>query len=93
MAISRDDERLSNLEKKTTWLSVVCWLQLVVVCGLCLALMRQRRVEAAKDSPVLRTKGLIIEDSHGRARVLLGSPLPSAPERARQDASTTSMVF
>jgi hypothetical protein len=93
MAISRDDVRLSTLERKMTWLSVACWLQLVVVCGLCLALTRQRRVEAAEGSPVLRAKGLIIEDSHGRARVLLGSPLPSPPERARQDASTTSMVF
>jgi hypothetical protein len=50
-------------------------------------------VKAAEGSRVLRAPGLIIEDSHGRARVLLGSPLPSVSERLRQDASTTSMVF
>ena len=50
-------------------------------------------MEAASGSRVLRANGLVIEDSHGRARVLLGSPLPSASERTRQDASTTSMVF
>ncbi|HEY1804839.1 MAG TPA: hypothetical protein VGG45_10180 [Terracidiphilus sp.] len=93
MAISRDDERLKALENKTARLSIVCWLQLAVMCGLCFALIQQRRVEAASDSRVLRAKGLIIEDSHGRARVLLGSPLPSASERIRKDASTTSMVF
>jgi hypothetical protein len=93
MAVSSDADRLRILEKKAAWLSVVCWLQLAVVCGLFLAVIRQRRVEAAGVSPVLRAQGLIIEDSHGRARVLLGSPLPSAPSRARQDASTTSMVF
>jgi|HubBroStandDraft_6_1064221.scaffolds.fasta_scaffold323334_2 hypothetical protein len=35
MTISRDDERLTTLEKKTARLSFVCWLQLAVVCGLC----------------------------------------------------------
>ncbi len=93
MRISRDDERLKTLENKTAHLSVVCWLQLAVVCGLCFALFQQQRVKAAEGPGVLRAKGLIIEDSDGRARVLLGSPLPSASERIRQDASTTSMVF
>lgn len=93
MMTFRDEERLKTLERKTAWLSVVGWLQLAVVCGLCLALMKQRIVAAAEDSHVLRARGLIIEDSHGRARVLLGSPLPSVSERIRQDASTTSMVF
>jgi hypothetical protein len=93
MTISRDDERLTTLEKKTARLSFVCWLQLAVVCGLCFALFQQERVKAADGSRVLRAPGLIIEDSHGRARVLLGSPLPSVSERLRQDASTTSMVF
>ena len=93
MTISRDDERLKALENKTARLSVVCWRQLAVVCGLCFTLTQQRRVEAASGTRVLRARGLIIEDSHGRARVLLGSPLPSASERIRKDASTTSMVF
>lgn len=93
MTISRDEDRLKALENKTKRLSIVCWLQLAVLCGLCFALMQHQRVEAASDSPVLRTKGLVIEDSHGRARVLLGAPLPSVSERTRQDASTTSMVF
>jgi hypothetical protein len=93
MTISRDDERLKTLENKTARLSVVCGLQLAVVCGLCFALFQQERVKAAEGSRVLRAKGLIIEDSHGRARVLLGSPLPSVSERLRLDASTTSMVF
>jgi hypothetical protein len=93
MVISRDSERIRKLEKETARLSLVCWLQLAVLCGLCCVLMQQRGVEAASGSRVLRAKGLIIEDAQGRARVLLGSPLPAASERIRQDASTTSMVF
>jgi hypothetical protein len=93
MTVSSDDERLRALENKMARLSIACWLQLAVVCGLCVALTEQRRVEAASGPSVLRAKGLVIEDSQGRARVLLGSPLPMVPERIRQDATTTSMVF
>jgi hypothetical protein len=92
VTISSDDERLRALEKKIARLSIACWLQLAVVCGLCFALKEQRRVEAASSPSVLRAKGLVIEDSQGRVRVLLGSPLPMVPERIRQ-ATTTSMVF
>ncbi|HEY2038031.1 MAG TPA: hypothetical protein VGG95_00065 [Edaphobacter sp.] len=93
MVISRDDKRLETLERKAKWLSFVCWLQLVVLSGFCFAMLRQRGVQAAEKPNVIRVRGLIVEDSRGRARVLLGSPLPSAPERTRQDGTTTSMVF
>jgi hypothetical protein len=82
MTISRDDERLKTLENKTARLSVVCGLQLAVVCGLCFALFQQERVKAAEGSRVLRAKGLIIEDSHGRARVL-GCPRNSPKYQSR----------
>jgi len=58
MAISRDDvERLKALEKKTAWLSVICWLQLIAICAFGCVLIPQRRVEAASTSRVLRAKG------------------------------------
>ena len=91
--ISRDDKRFESLERQTGWLRFLCGLQLLALCGLSFAILRQQRVQAAENPSVLRVRGLIVEDSHGRARVLLGSPLPAAQERTRQDASTTSMVF
>jgi hypothetical protein len=38
-------------------------------------------------------RGLIVEDSQGRPRILIGAPFPSVKERTRQDARTTSILF
>lgn len=86
------EERLKALEAKTSMLRLVCAMQFAILCALCISWMQSRRVEAAS-SPVLHAQGLVIEDSQGRARILLGAPLPKATERIRQDATTTSMVF
>ena len=32
---------------------------------------------------VLRVKGLVIEDDEGRARILIGAPVPMTPDRVR----------
>ncbi|MBM2813119.1 MAG: hypothetical protein HW416_3878 [Chloroflexi bacterium] len=42
---------------------------------------------------VLRVRGLIIEDSTGRARVLLGAPVPQIGERARRDGGIGMIVL
>lgn len=39
-------------------------------------------------SEILRTRGLVIEDEQGRARILLGAPVPSVTERKRRDPAT-----
>jgi hypothetical protein len=49
--------------------------------------------EAAEAPNLIRTKGLIIEDSSGRARILLGAPFPTTPDRKRQDLTATSLLF
>ena len=87
------DERLTALERKTTHLRMVCILQLAILIALYISLLQSRNVRAADSAPVLRAHGLIIEDSQGHARILLGAPIPKAPDRLRQDATTTSMVF
>jgi len=59
-----------------------------------LAMSRHGGVVSAQSTPqVLRTRGLIIEDSQGRPRILLGAPFPAVKERTRQDARTTSILF
>ncbi|WP_221740837.1 hypothetical protein, partial [Streptomyces sp. RP5T] len=32
---------------------------------------------------VIRTRGIIVEDAEGRARILIGAPAPTVPERLR----------
>lgn len=41
----------------------------------------------APDAP-LRTRGIIVEDAEGRARILIGAPIPDVAERKRKDAAT-----
>ena len=93
MTISGAEQRLQALERRTIKLGLICGIQLVIVCVLCLTLVHTRRVETAGSIGILRAKGLIIEDGDGRARILLGAPFPKVPERSRQDAPTTSMIF
>jgi len=40
---------------------------------------------APVEGDVLRVRGLIVEDAEGRARVLIGAPVPHAAERVRTD--------
>jgi hypothetical protein len=42
---------------------------------------------------VLRVRGLILEDSTGRARVLLGAPVPQVAERTRRDGGIGMVVL
>jgi hypothetical protein len=41
---------------------------------------------------VLRVRGLVVEDEQGRARILLGAPVPSVAERKRPEPAT-ALVF
>jgi len=53
----------------------------------------QSKPAAAPDGEgVLRVRGLIVEDAAGKARILLGAPVPSIPDRKRPDPAT-AMVF
>jgi hypothetical protein len=42
---------------------------------------------------VIRARGLVIEDAAGKARILIGAPLPETVERARKDAATGLVVL
>jgi len=82
---------IEELQKRTVHLMMV-----VLLLGAALAITTvrsfSRRVEAAEASPVLRVKGLIVEDAQGRSRILIGAPVPAVADRLRQSPST-SMVF
>ena len=48
---------------------------------------------AARGPQVLRAKGLVIVDEHGRDRILLGAPTPESTGRNRKDGQAESLVF
>ncbi|MFD2034044.1 hypothetical protein ACFSKL_04535 [Belliella marina] len=37
------------------------------------------------DQEIIRTKGIIVEDEHGRDRILIGAPIPESKDRVRTD--------
>lgn len=93
MDISIIDQRLASLERRGFWLRLVCGIQFALIAGIWLSGMQNRQVQAQSSPFILRVRGLIIEDSQGRPRILLGAPFPAVRERLRQDARTTSMLF
>ena len=84
---------LRAIEEKAQLLRWLCALQLLVIVAVCLSAALAHKVEAQSSPSVLRARGLVIEDDQGRARVILGAPLPAVRERKRTGSLTTSMVF
>jgi hypothetical protein len=88
------DQRVTSLERRAFLLRLVCILQLTLIVALWLSgPHRGTQVQARSSPQVMRVRELIIEDSQGRPRILLGAPFPAVKERERQDARTTSMLF
>ena len=42
---------------------------------------------AQERNDIIRTRGIVIEDSAGRDRILIGAPIPSSPNRVRTDTN------
>jgi len=65
----------------------------VVTVSLGLALATALVVVARAPAPgggVLRVRGLVVEDSLGRERILIGAPIPHAANRVRTVSSSGS---
>lgn len=62
----------------------VKWLTLYAVISTCSALLFFMSTFSFNNN-LIRTRGIIIEDSLGRDRILIGSPVPSSAERVRTD--------
>lgn len=84
--------RVKQLERRTESLAVLCGLLLLSLAAVVLTVFTSR-VKAAEETGVLRVKGLIVEDNHGRARILVGAPFPKTSDRLRQDDSSAALVF
>jgi hypothetical protein len=87
------ENRVRRLERKIVRLSMLCFTLFLTVLAIAIGTLATRQVRAAEDTKVLRLKGLIIEDDRGRARILLGAPFPTVPERLRTDVAGADLVF
>src|SRR5690348_4127182 len=87
------EQRLTSLECRVSRWRLLClgqMLLLFLVAGWAIVL---NKVDAQNSQQILRTRGLVIEDAQGRARVILGAPFPAVQERKRQDSTTQAMIF
>lgn len=76
--------RLDRIERRLRFYRLAFFFSLVV-----LALALSGRVIGSPDAgDILRVKGLIVEDSQGRPRIVLGAPIPITSGRKRTDALT-----
>lgn len=61
---------------------------LLAVIGLgVIALLWKQFFSSGSTDGVLRVRGIVIEDSAGRDRILIGAPFPASPHRVRTDSS------
>src|SRR2546428_5731011 len=83
-----NDERLVRLERQ------VRTLQVSLVAACCTVGLLGLAAFRSQDSPhILRVPGLIVEDSLGRERILIGAPIPGASRRVRTDTARVARVW
>jgi hypothetical protein len=62
----------------------MCIVQLLATVAACVSVAFTYKVEAQTSPALLLARGLVIEDDQGRARVIVGAPLPEVRERNRK---------
>jgi hypothetical protein len=77
------EQEILLLRKQLAFLRVF-----LVVIGIgMIALLWKLFVPGNAPQDILRTRGIIIEDSAGRDRILIGAPFPASPHRVRTDST------
>ncbi|MFW6088805.1 MAG: hypothetical protein ACODAB_03560 [Gemmatimonadota bacterium] len=82
----RLQERLDRAERRVRWLTAG-----LLACGLAVVLGAAQAAAPPPPQDVIRARGLVIVDSAGRERVVVGAPMADASEDARL-AETTGVT-
>jgi hypothetical protein len=85
--------RLANLERQVRLLTLLSLTALMVVGLVVVISLSTKSASANEGTPILHTRGIVIEDDHGRPRLLLGSPVPNVEGRKRRDDLTSGIVL
>jgi hypothetical protein len=86
------DPRIAKLERQVRLLTFVSLAGLTFIVVTFSTSLRTTYVSADDGTSILRTRGIVIEDDHGRPRLLLGAPIPRVEGRKRRDALTNGIV-
>ena len=82
------ESRFSRLERRVRLLSLYALLVSLAVPVVLLSGFSRRQVPE-----ILRVRGIIVEDSLGRARILIGAPIPYARTRVRTDTARVARIW
>lgn len=83
------EERITHLERQFRLLrTYAAVLSLAFVVGILIAAQRPAQVPE-----VLRVRGVIVEDSEGRERILIGAPIPEVASRVRTDTARVRRLW
>jgi len=74
---------LQHLQKQVSWMR---WY-IFITSGLLLSVVLFAFTYPEQSFGIIRAKGIIIEDSSGRDRILIGAPIPFSKDRVRNDTN------
>jgi hypothetical protein len=83
-----NESRISHLERRVRFLGL--YALLVSVAGGVVILAGFTR---QTEPQILHVRGIIVEDSLGRARILIGAPIPEARNRVRTDMARVAEIW
>lgn len=76
-------ERLRHVEQSHRNLKKRLWISFAVTIAALLGFGFYK----TKKFDIIRAKGIVIEDSRGKDRILIGAPIPFSPDRVRTDTA------
>jgi hypothetical protein len=86
------DDRISELECTLRWSRTLLGAALLIALIALLVAMYGLRRES-RTAQFLRARGIVLVDEQNRPRILLGTPIPSVPERKRKDGDGGIIVI
>jgi hypothetical protein len=85
-------QRTERLERRLHFFQTVCALGILGLVVYACAALPNVQAQPETSPSVLRVRGIIIEDEQGRARVVLGAPVPD-PSEGRRSSPAVGMVI
>jgi hypothetical protein len=82
------EEKLNRLRIQVRALAFLSLILLITVVVSLFA-----RTSKPDGSGILRVRGIVVEDSAGRERILIGAPVPSAANRVRTDTTRVKTIW
>ncbi|MCU0394290.1 MAG: hypothetical protein MUF29_00155 [Chitinophagaceae bacterium] len=78
---------VTSLQRQLKWLRLYTLFSILLIIGWILSGFINRKPDAPATGDIIRARGIIIEDSLGRDRILIGAPVPHSPDRVRTDTN------